>query len=193
MAEITVKKEKILYEGHGVLKEISFVQPIETGEQKEQTRVLFNHGNAVTALLYNPEKKTVLLIHQFRLATFVNGNPDGFLLETCAGLLEEDESPNDAMIREIREETGYEVENLQKIGEAYSSPGAYTELIHYYIASYRDEQKVGSGGGLAEEGEHLKIVELPFAKAFAQAANGEIKDAKTLFLLFYAKANGLLD
>lgn len=193
MKDINITKEKVLYEGHGVLKEISFSQTNSKGEKEEQTRVLFDHGNAVTALLYNREKKTVLLIKQFRLPTFVNGNPDGSLLETCAGLLEENERPEDAMIREIKEETGYEVESVQKIGEGYSSPGAYTELIHYFIAPYTESQKTGAGGGLKEEGENLQILELPFEEAMRRAANGEIKDAKTLLLLYYAKANNLLD
>jgi GDP-mannose pyrophosphatase NudK len=192
MAAIDIKEEKVVYKEHGTLTQVRFHKKKNSGEWEEQTRVLFNHGNAVTVLLYNRDHKTVLLTKQFRLATYVNGNPGGLLLETCAGLLEEGEKPEDAIKREVKEETGYEINALQKIAEAYSSPGAYTELVHYFIAPFSRQQKVAAGGGLEEEGEELKVVELPFAEALRQAESGEIKDAKTLFLLYYAKANQLM-
>lgn len=192
MTAINIKEEKVIYKEHGVLKELQFDKKNKQGEWEEQTRVLFNHGNAATVLLYNQETKTILLTKQFRLASYVNGNKSGMLLEACAGLLEEGEEPEKTIIREIKEETGYQINEVQKITAAYSSPGAYTELVHYYIAPFTKDQKVAEGGGLEEEGEDVKVVEMPFEKALQQADNGEIKDAKTLLLLYYLKANGLM-
>lgn len=192
MAGIKIKEEKIIYEDHGVLKQVRFDKQKKNSEWEEQKRVLFNHGNAATALLYNTDKKTVLLTNQFRIASYVNGNSDGMLLETCAGLLEDGEAPEKAMIREIKEETGYEVTKLEKVCSAYSSPGAYTELVHYFIGPYTKEQKVAEGGGLEEEGEEVKVVELPFEEVMLMAERGEIKDAKTLLLLYYLKSKQML-
>lgn len=192
MAGIKIKEEKILYDDHGVLKEVRFDKQKKNSEWEEQTRVLFNHGNAATALLYNTKNKTVILINQFRIASYVNGNTDGMLLETCAGLLEDGEAPEKAMIREIKEETGYAVASLEKVCSAYSSPGAYTELVHYFIGPYTKEQKVTEGGGLEEEGEEVKVIEMPFEEAIRLAEGGKINDAKTLLLLYYLKSKQII-
>jgi len=112
------------------------------------------------------------------------------LLETCAGLME-DEKPDEAIIREIEEETGFKLDNVKKVFELYSTPGSNTEMIHYFIAEYIDEQKVSEGGGLEEESEEIDVIEMPFKEAYLKIENGEIKDAKTVILLQYAKANHL--
>jgi nudix-type nucleoside diphosphatase (YffH/AdpP family) len=192
MAEVKINGEEILSQQKTVLKKIDFSLQQIDGTWQDQQREVFDHGNAVTALLYNKEKRTVLLTKQFRIATFLNGNKSGMLLEACAGLLEEGETPEQTMLREIKEETGYEVKTVEKLFDAYSSPGAYKELVHYFLAPVTEKQKTGEGGGLAEEGEDVKLVELPFEKAVQMVSNGEIKDAKTIVLLLYAQVNKLL-
>ncbi|MBB1285073.1 NUDIX domain-containing protein [Flavisolibacter sp. BT320] len=192
MAEVKINGEEILSQQKTVLKKIDFSLQQKDGAWHDQQREVFDHGNAVTALLYNKENRTVLLTKQFRIATYLNGNRGGMLLEACAGLLEEGETPEETMLREIKEETGYEVKTVEKLFEAYSSPGAYKELVHYFLAPVTEEQKTGEGGGLAEEGEDVKLVELPFEKAVQMVNNGEIKDAKTIVLLLYAQVNKLL-
>jgi GDP-mannose pyrophosphatase NudK len=191
MAQVKIKKEKVLSDEHTTLKSIEFDMQKKNGEWETQTREVFDHGNAATVLLYNPDEKTVLLTKQFRIATYVNGNSTGMLIETPAGLLEEGEAPEKTMIREIKEETGYDVNEVKKVYEAYSSAGAFTELIHFYVASYRKDQKVAKGGGLEEEGEEIKVMEVPFAQAFRMMESGEIKDAKTILLLLHAKVKGI--
>jgi nudix-type nucleoside diphosphatase (YffH/AdpP family) len=109
------------------------------------------------------------------------------MLETCAGIVEENEDPKDGIIREIEEETGYKINNPQKLFELYSTPGSVAEKIHYYVAEYNEKQKIGEGGGLEEESEDIEVLELPFEEAFIMIRNGEIKDAKTVILLQYAK------
>ncbi|MDQ3844835.1 MAG: NUDIX domain-containing protein, partial [Bacteroidota bacterium] len=132
-----------------------------------------------------------ILTKQFRLPTYINGNPGGMLVETCAGLLEEGEEPQKAIIREIEEETGFAIANVQKIFEAYSSAGIITELIYYYLAEYRRNQRKDKGGGLEEEGEEIQVIELSFDAAFQMLDKGEIKDAKTIILLQYLKLKGI--
>lgn len=192
MPEVRITNETILSNEQSTLKRYDYETKNRKGEWKPQQREVFDHGNAATVLLYNPDEKTVLLTKQFRLATYVNGNPSGMLVETPAGLLEEGEAPEETMLREIKEETGYDVKQVQKVYEAYSSAGAFTELIHFYIAPYNKEQKVEKGGGLEEENEEITVLEVLFAEALRMLDSGEIKDLKTIMLLHYAQAKGLL-
>ena len=184
---------KILSDEKYTLKQIEFDIQKKNGEWEEQKREVYDHGNAVTVLLYNKQKRTVIFTRQFRIATHVNGNPTGMLLETPAGLLEEKEVPEEGMLREIKEETGYALTELQKVYECYTSAGVLTELVHFYVAPYADEQKVAKGGGLEEEGEELTVIEMPFEEAVQQMQNGELRDVKTILLLQYAQLNKLLD
>lgn len=183
MPEVTIKEEEILSDKHFVLKNIHFDIRRKDGEWQTQEREVFDHGNAVTVLLYNKEQRTIILIRQFRIATYVNGNASGMLIETCAGLLEENEEPGEAIIREIKEETGYEIKEVEKVFEGYSSAGSLTELLYLYIATYTKSQQKNKGGGLAEEGEDIRVLELPFDHAVEMMQRGEIRDLKTIILL----------
>ena len=192
MSQVKIKEEKILSDKHYTLKQIDFDIQKKNGEWENQKREVFDHGDAVTALLYNKENRTVILTKQFRIATYVNGNSNGMLLETCAGLLEDNESPEKAIIREIKEETGYAITDVQKVYEGYTSAGVLTELVHFYIAPYTKEQKVDKGGGLEEEGEEVKVIEMPFDEAVQMMERGELRDVKTILLLQYAQLKQLL-
>jgi GDP-mannose pyrophosphatase NudK len=192
MAEIRLKNEEILSNQHYTLKKVNFEIKKKNGEWEEQNRELYDHGNAVTVLLYNKQQQTIIVTQQFRIATYLNGNKDGMLIEACAGLLEDNENPDDAVKREIEEETGYKIGNVKKVYETYMSAGSLTELLYYYVAEYDYEQKVGKGGGLEEDQEEILVLEIPFEQALTMMKNGEIKDAKTLVLLQYAALNKLL-
>jgi nudix-type nucleoside diphosphatase (YffH/AdpP family) len=122
------------------------------------------------------------------LPSFVNGNPDGMMIEACAGLLDED-NPEDCIKRETEEETGYRITHVQKIFEAYMSPGSVTEILYFFIGEYSKDQKVNQGGGVDHEQENIEVLELSFEKAFGMIGSGEIRDAKTIMLLQYAKLN----
>lgn len=155
------------------------------GETIEQIREAYDRGNGAVILLYNLKNKTVILTRQFRLPTFVNGNADGMMIEACAGLLDEDNA-EDCIRRETEEETGYRISHVEKIYEAYMSPGSVTEILHFFIGEYASDQKVNEGGGVQHEQENIEVLELAFDKAYAMISTGEIKDAKTIMLLQYA-------
>ena len=182
---------KILASEWAGLKKLTYEYRKEDGEWETQTREAYDRGNGVTILLYHPLKKTVLLTRQFRIPTFLNGNPDGHLIETPAGKLE-DESPEECIKREVLEETGHSVKDVEKIFEAYMSPGSVTELIHFYFAEYQDHMKVSSGGGNNQEQENIQVLEIPLHAAIHMMKTGEIKDAKTIMLLQYAQNMRLL-
>lgn len=189
--KINILSEETLSNQRYNLKKVIFEYQ-EEGEAKQiHTREVFHRGNGTAILLYNKKDKTVLLTRQFRLPTYLNGNPNGMLIEACAGTLDED-NPKDCIIRETREETGYHIEDAEKVFEVYVSPGAVTELMHLYIAEYSPEMKLSKGGGLEEENENIENVELPFSEALEMVKNGKIRDAKTILLLQYVQINNLL-
>jgi len=174
------------------LRKYTFAYERKDGKTETQIREVYDRGNGVAILLYNKEKKSVILTRQFRLPTYVNGNRNGMLIEVCAGSLEE-ENPRECIIRETKEETGYEIKNPKKVFEAYMSPGAVTEIIHFYVAQYSDDMKKSKGGGLEEEHEDIEVLEIDFEEVKKMLENGKIKDGKTAILIQYAIINKLFE
>ena len=121
------------------------------------------------------------------MPTYVNGNPTGMLLETCAGLLDND-SPEDCIRKEAIEETGFAVGKVDKLFEAYMSPGSVTEIVHFFAAQYDESQRQNAGGGV--EDEDIDVLEVPFTDALAMIKDGRIRDGKTIMLLQYAQIQG---
>jgi len=173
------------------LRKFRFDYRNRNGQWVTQEREAYDRGNGAAILLYHPTKKTVILTRQFRLPTYVNGNEDGMLIEACAGLLEEGD-PLECIKKESIEETGYHVENVQKVFEAYMSPGSVTEILHFFIAEYDESLKQSAGGGVAEEQEEIEILEIEHVEALKMIASGEIRDAKTIMLLYHLVVMGLL-
>ncbi len=186
-----IQETKILSEDKYKLQKVTFNYLKKDGNWQTQDREVYDMGNATTILLYNKEQRTVVLTKQFRLVSFLNGNPSGMLIETPAGKLDE-ESPEEGIKREVEEETGYKVDAVTKVFEAYSSPGSVTELLHFFTGTYTKSMKVSEGGGLKDENEEIEVLEVPFDEALQMIDRGEIKDAKTIMLLQYGKLHNLL-
>lgn len=184
-------REELLSANWYKLKKYCFDYLQHDGTWKEQQREAYDRGNGAVIMLYNKEKQTVILTRQFRMPTYVNGNPDGMLIEACAGLLDAD-NPEDCIRRETEEETGYRIHDLQKIYEAYMSPGSVTEILYFFIAEYESEMKVNEGGGAADEQENIEVLEMAFEKAIGMTETGEIRDAKTIMLLQYLRMKNIL-
>lgn len=187
--KIEIIKDKILSDNYFVLRNITYDLTRKNGEVIRHKREVYDRGNGATILLYNREKQTVVLIRQFRVASWVNGNPDGRLIETCAGLLDNDE-PEVCIRKEAIEETGFAVGEVKKLFELYMSPGGVTELIYFFIAEYTDAQRANAGGGV--EDEDIDVLEIPFAQALEMVKTGEIQDGKALILLQYLQISGLM-
>jgi GDP-mannose pyrophosphatase NudK len=181
----------VLSDNWYVLRKVTYEFLGRDGQWQQQSREAYDRGNGATILLYNKANQAVILTRQFRMPTYLNGNTDGYLIETCAGLLDKD-NPEDCIRKETEEETGYKISSVQKAFEAYMSPGSVTEILYFFTAEYTKDMKVSDGGGLEEETEHIEVLELPFTKALDMVKTGEIKDAKTMMLLQYAQINGLL-
>jgi nudix-type nucleoside diphosphatase (YffH/AdpP family) len=189
--KIKILSEELLSKNWYLLKKFTFEIQINENKIQKQVREVYDRGNGATILLYNTTKKTIILIKQFRFPTFLNGNKNGMLIETCAGILEQ-ENAEECIKRETEEETGFQINKVEKLFEAYMSPGAVTEIIHFFKAEYTLEMKISEGGGLASEQENIEVIELSFDDAYKMIASGEIKDAKTILLLQYAKINNLM-
>ncbi|PRX28731.1 nudix-type nucleoside diphosphatase (YffH/AdpP family) [Paraburkholderia sp. BL18I3N2] len=178
---------EVLSDDWYVLKKTTFDYRRADGSWQRQSRETYDRGNGATLLLYEPHRRTVVLTRQFRLPAFVNGH-HGMLIETPAGLLET-ASPEQRIRAEVEEETGYRVHDVRKVFEAFMSPGSVTEKLHFFVAEYDAVAKVGAGGGLADEGEDIEVLELPVDEALAMIERGEIVDGKTIMLLQYARLN----
>ncbi len=185
---ITIQKTELLSDNWYFLNKVTFDYKMEDQDSETQVREVYDRGNGAVILLYNSTKKTVVLTRQFRLPTFLNGNTSGMVIEACAGLLDT-ENPEECIIRETEEETGYRLSSVKKVFQSYMSPGSVTEILHFFIGEYQSDMKVSEGGGLAEEHENIEVLEYSFNDAYQMIASGEIIDAKTIMLLQYAKIN----
>lgn len=186
--KITIQKTELLSDNWYVLNKVTFGYKMEDQDLETQVREVYDRGNGAVILLYNLTKKTVVLTRQFRLPTYLNGNTSGMVIEACAGLLDA-ENPEDCIIRETEEETGYRLSSVKKVFQSYMSPGSVTEILHFFIGEYQSDMKVSNGGGLAAEHENIEVLEYPFDQAYQMITSGEIVDAKTIMLLQYAKIN----
>ncbi len=173
------------------LKSVEFDYLNQNGEWEHHEREIYDRGNGAVILLYNTKNNTVILTRQLRIPTYLNGNETGMMIEACAGLLD-DESAEHGIRRETEEETGYKIQNIQKVFEAYTSPGSVTEILHFFIAEYSQEMKVNEGGGAEGENENIEVLEMSFKKAVAMVEAGEIRDAKTIMLLQYLQIHKLV-
>jgi GDP-mannose pyrophosphatase NudK len=187
----TILRKDILSDNWYKLYKYTYETVDKKGQKHVQSREAYDRGNGAVILLYNNERKTVILTRQFRLPTYVNGNPDGRMIEACAGLLDAD-NPEDCIRRETEEETGYRITHVRKIFESYMSPGSVTEILHFFVAEYAPNQKVNEGGGVDDD-ENIEVLELDFSNALKMISTGEINDAKTIMLLQYAALNRLVD
>jgi nudix-type nucleoside diphosphatase (YffH/AdpP family) len=184
---VRVQNVRVLSDNHYILKTTTFEWRRNSGEWQTQHRETYDRGNGAALLPYNLAQRSVVLVRQFRYPAYVNGCDD-LLIEAAAGLLD-NESPEVRILAEAEEETGYRLGKVQKVFEAFMSPGAITEKLHFFVAEYEARMRVGSGGGIASEGEDIEVLELPIDAAMAMIGDGRIVDAKTIMLLQYAALN----
>ena len=184
---IRVKDVRVLSDNHYTLKTTTFEWRRADGTWQTQHRETYDRGNGATLLPYNRAQRSVVLVRQFRYPAYVNGC-DELLIEAAAGLLD-NLSPELRIRAEAEEETGYRLGEIKKVFEAFMSPGSVTEKLHFFVAEYEPSMRIGSGGGVASEGEDIEVLELSIDTALAMIGDGRIVDAKTIMLLQYAALN----
>ncbi len=181
---VRVEEVKLLSDDWYVLKKTTFAFLRGDGTWQRQSRETYDRGNGATILLYDSDRRAVILTRQFRYPAFVNGHDD-FLIETPAGLLDS-AGPEERIRAETEEETGFRVREVRQVFDAFMSPGSVTERLHFFIGRYRADDRVSAGGGNAEEGEDIAVLELSIDEAMAMIGAGTIRDGKTIMLLQYA-------
>ncbi|MCR8557967.1 NUDIX domain-containing protein [Mucilaginibacter sp. BJC16-A38] len=181
MASIQILNKETLSDKKYPLQYISFEKPDKEGVFHNHEREVYFRPDAVGVLLVDEGQRKILLTKQFRLPAFLNGSDSGYLVETCAGIIDENETPEQTAHREAEEETGYQIKELEKIASAYTSAGGITEFVHLFIANYISEKDHPKTGGL--EGEDIQLIELGFDEAREKLKQGEFRDAKTIILL----------
>jgi nudix-type nucleoside diphosphatase (YffH/AdpP family) len=184
---IRVKDVRVLSDNHYTLKTTTFAWRRANGEWQTQHRETYDRGNGATLLPYNLRQRSVVLVRQFRYPAYVNGYDD-LMIEAVAGLLD-NESPEARIRAEAEEESGYRLRDIRKVFEAFTSPGAVTEKLHFFVAEYEPDMRIGSGGGNPDEGEDIEVLEPSIDEALAMIADRRIVDAKTIMLLQYAALN----
>lgn len=187
--DVIVRDVELLASGWHVLRRTTFDYRHSDGGWSRERRETYDRGNGATILPYDLHRGTVLLARQFRYPAYVNSHPDGLLLETAAGLLDDDDAEA-AIRREAGEELGITIDALEHVFDVYMSPGSVTERLHFYAAAYTPAARTSAGGGLVDDGEDITVVELPFTEALDMAHDGRIADAKTIMLLQWAALRG---
>ncbi|WP_406458384.1 NUDIX domain-containing protein [Streptomyces sp. NBC_00876] len=188
-ARVRVRDVEVLSCDWYVLRRTTFDYRHSDGHWSREQRETYDRGDGATVLLHNVARRTVLLTRQFRLPAYVNGHPDGMLIETAAGLLD-GEAPEEAIRREAAEETGHTIGTPEPVFHVYMSPGSVTERLHFFAAPYEPVPPAAGAHGIAAEGEDIETVELPFDEALAWIRTGDIADAKTIMLLQWAALDG---
>jgi GDP-mannose pyrophosphatase NudK len=185
-----VIRETLLARGRFDLTRTEIEVQEDDGSSRTLTHEVYRHGKAAAVLLYDAERRVVTLVKQFRAGAYLS---DGALatIEVCAGMLDGD-PPEVCAVREALEETGIAVRAPVHAFDAYMSPGGMSEKIACFAAPYDEADRVGDGGGVDED-EHIEVLEIPFREALIMIESGAIADAKTIALLYYAKAKGLMD
>jgi nudix-type nucleoside diphosphatase (YffH/AdpP family) len=187
--DVRVTDIEVVARAWHVLRRTTYEYRHADGRLTTEQRETYDRGNGATILLHDVERRTVLLSRQFRYPVYANDHPDGMLIETAAGLLD-GQDPATAIRREAAEELGVEVGDVEHVFDVYMSPGSVTERIHFFAAPYTPLSRTGEGGGLAEDGEDIEVLELPFDTTLAMIESGEIADAKTIMLLQWAALRG---
>jgi nudix-type nucleoside diphosphatase (YffH/AdpP family) len=185
---VRLRDLEVLSDSWYTLRRATFDIQGRDGTWTTQHREAYDRGNGATILLRDESRDTVLLTRQFRLPAYLNGHPDGMLLEAPAGLLDGDDADAEMAIRrEAEEETGYRVDSVTRLGEYFMSPGSVTERVAFFTGSYRAEERVSQGGGVVGEGEDIEVLEVALEEAISMIERGEIVDAKTVLLLRLAQ------
>jgi nudix-type nucleoside diphosphatase (YffH/AdpP family) len=186
---IRIKSVEVLSDDWAKLTKTTFDYQRNDGRWETQVRQTYDRGDGAVILPFDRERSTVLLVRQFRYPAFVSGHPDP-LIEACAGLLD-DNDPETAIRKEAEEELGYRLDNVHRLYAPFMSPGSVTERLTFFTASYTPADRISDGGGAADEGEDIEVLEITLDEAMAQVRDGTIVDAKTIMLIQHLRLEEL--
>jgi nudix-type nucleoside diphosphatase (YffH/AdpP family) len=178
---IRIRSVEVLSDDWAVLKKTTFDYRRSDGVWETQVRQTYDRGDGAVILPYDRGRGTILLAKQFRYPAYATGHKEP-LIEACAGLLDEDD-PETCIKREAEEELGYRLTHVRRLYAPYMSPGSVTERLWFFVADYSPGDRISDGGGHADEGEDIEVLETTLDEALAEIASGGILDAKTIMLV----------
>lgn len=178
---VRIRSVELLSDDWAVLKKTTFDYRRNDGVWETQVRQTYERGDGAVILPYDNERGTILLVKQFRYPAYATGHKEP-LIEACAGLLDADD-PETCVRREAEEELGYRLRDVRHLYSPYMSPGSVTERLWFFVAEYRPSDRISDGGGHADEGEDIEVLEMTLDKAMGFVAEGGIIDAKTIMLV----------
>ena len=190
MQEVEIVQKDILADRAYRLEWIKF-RKAQNGKTETQEREVYFRPEGAAILLVDEVRKTILLTRQFRLPVHLRGEKD-LLLEACAGIIDDGELPEHAIVREVEEETGYRISEIKQIAEGFMTPASVSEYVFFFTVKFSPELKVSEGGGNEHEGEDIKLIELSGAEAKELLLTGKIHDVKTILLLQHAIIQNLI-
>ena len=180
--DVVITARETLSDGFYKLEKVTFRQREADGSEQTLDREVFHNGPGAVVLPFDRARGAVLLVRQLRIPAAVNGDIP-YLVEACAGVVDAGDLPSDTVHKEAQQELGYRLGDVRKVFELYMSPGASAEKLHLFVAAYSPEDRMSAGGGLVEEGEQIRVLEMPLDRAWEMVQSGRIIDAKTVLLL----------
>jgi nudix-type nucleoside diphosphatase (YffH/AdpP family) len=182
--KVKVLNKKVVFNDFYKITEATFEFEKNNGEMTEPiTRLCFERGDSVAGIVYNTDTQQAILVRQFRWPAYEKG--PGKVTEVVAGMLKEGEDPEVAMRREVEEEIGYTVAHIEHVSTFYVSPGGSSERVFTYYIEVRESGKVNEGGGLAEESEHIEVVNYSITELREAIKEGGVPDAKSIIACNY--------
>lgn len=187
---VEIRKQTRLFDDFFKVDEVLVShQRLDGTMSPEERRLIFERGDSVAALLYNPATNSVVMVNQFKVPSLMarrRDNPttmDGWVTEATAGMIDPNETAEEAIIRETLEETGYKIEKPILISKFFPSPGGTSERIFLYFAEVSEAQKVGNGGGL--DGEDIRVLHMSANELFEQLERRQIEDPKLAIAAYW--------
>ncbi|MDC9725954.1 MAG: NUDIX domain-containing protein [Gammaproteobacteria bacterium] len=175
--QYTIINETVQYNGFFSLKTIELKHTLyKGGWSKPLTRELFQRGNCVAVLLYDPVRDEVVIIEQFRVGALQLPTEQAWLLEIVAGAIETGETAEEVAYRESVEEAGCEIQELIKINDFFTSPGGTSELLSLFYGKV-DTSNVGGFHGLDDEDEDISVTTMKFDEVYQVLLDGKILSA----------------
>lgn len=187
---VKILEKKTLYKKFFEVDEYTFEYPLYNGKMSSPVSYeVMERGNAVGVLLYDPDREKLVFVEQFRVGVFFAGDPEPWLLECPAGIMDhKGEMPEAVAVREAKEETGETVADLEPIVSYYSSPGGLSEKIHLFCGRV-DSERAAAYAGLECENEDIRVVVLPVAEAEQMLTAGKFVNALTIIAMQWFMLN----